>query len=309
MSTETFDPETDKFFFQAFQETTESVQTTELVNIPEARFSKQDYIARILCNNRYLSQSEEFPKAVGQFLEASRETGEWNSAMIKTLRAIFSLDGKHEPRYVEEQIPNDRLQERLNRTMLDVAMNDMTQERYYTHGKSFYEELVNAAREVDYKFGLVVARIMGQKTDGEGDGDGFEQTAYDVHRYTGDTLEQELQKHDRDLLSLRDVEVHPGIEDIAQVMLDNYLILHNKGIREQIVDGEELCYTICAGFAPEVVVTPEYRQGIIEVVKGQAPAKIKFITAMMAIAHDNFLRVLEIGKNTTLEGYNATRET
>lgn len=287
-------PDGDRFFFEAFREE-KPAEETEAVALPNQRTTKAEYLARVLCNNMYLASSTKFQESAKRFLEISRKAGEWNTAMVKMLRAMFSLDGDHEPAYLKEDTADDELQVEVNKTLLDAAMHNIVNDRFYTSGGTFYEQLVNAARHVNHKFGLIASRFRIKEQ--------FAEKAYGKLDYYGETLEDALREHDQTRLRLPDVKIQDGIMDIAEALLSVYPVLHNRVIREQLVDAKELCYTICAAFAPEVITSKEYRDASVTIIRSEAPAKIKFVTAMMAIDHDNFLRIVDMIRHTDLGGY------
>jgi len=294
----------DRFFFDAFKDLASDLivlsSETELVTLPDLKFTAQEYIARVIGNNCYVTSSDKFAQSLGRFIRLSQAAEDYHAATVKVMRSILGLDSEHEPRHVKESVTQDELQDELNRTFLEAALNDLTNQRFYPSGKTFYEQLVSVARQIDHESGLIAKTLQ--------DPGHFNQVGYNLVPYMGDHLDDKLLSRDKLRLRLRDKKVPSGIRDIAETLVGLYPLLNNRGIREQILDDKDLSYTICASFAPEVLQSEEYRKASIAVVKSSVPAKLKFITSMMYISSDNLFRVADLLTNMKPEGYDGRRK-
>jgi hypothetical protein len=277
----------DRFFMEAFAPEELSSEEREIVAMPQSKMSDAEYISKVLCCDFY-AHSEKLRETAKRFMELHKQTGEWNTAMLKMVRAVLGLDDESESGYVptKEKMPptsDEELQKELNNYILEYCGRGLTREKMYGMGESIRERLVYIASELPNKLNKFhLAR----------------NSEHGVHAYESDELdpriERELAERDRRKLALPDVEIFDGAEDIAKKLLGLYPVLKNRAILEQITDKSDLCYTIGAAFAPEVIENLGLKQGIVQIVKSdKVPAKLKLITALMYIAQDNCLSVGE----------------
>jgi len=285
----------ERFDFAMFEDAP-AVEELEFPN----KLSKAEYLSKVLCV--HLSRSTQILEIMQKSTEAASATQNQEVAMVKLLRAMVGLDHEEE-HTVSEKITN--LQEEFNYAMLEGALGEHRGEHnFYRHVFGFRYDYIENILQKGNRFPLNVYKMGMDGSDEEPmivDSHKFVNLAHELH--DGASLDIYLQERDRNKLGLTDVEDFPAARDLAAKLLEQYSLLRKKGILNSIVDPRELCYTVCAGFAPELIKDKQLKQDMVEVVKGKAPARLKWLTSILYVYTDNVLQVGALAKAATEEGY------
>ena len=279
------------FLFEALAELEAAQQEakggTEIVAMPRPSMTVREYLSRVLCG-RYYSASEKLRETAQQYWTMDRSPEERNAAGVILLRAFLRNDGATPTKevYTRVSIPDDEFQGELNYTALESASAALTHEKFQRENHhTLREHLVDLGLRQVYQLNALKL---------EGDPQTPEDGSYDsiALGFQGERRSIEEMWGERDQARLR-TYTHtsfPAAEGIADMLLRTYPFFRARSIIDQVVDQTDISYTICCAFVPEMVNSEELQRGIIEVMKcPDVPPRMKFITGLAYVCHDNLL--------------------
>jgi len=275
----------------------------EPVVLPGNDIPAVEYIAGVL--SQWYPQSDNVQKATKRFMDIAAVEGERENALICLLEGFLHLDyKKRDIYYLREEITPEDAKKKADRLIFTAAIERISHEfeDYHQYG-DFYENLVDVALATVRS--LNVTRMIREKNKDEPcrQGYSFMQFAYDKNGYE-ESLDDVLGERDRTMLGMQDNDIKDETLAVAQRLVGWYPVLEEKELREQASSPRELSYIISSSLAIPFIDTPELRQDADTILHSKAPPRLKWMTILHMVGYDNCIRLGNIIRDTTLEGYN-----
>ncbi|MFC1731384.1 hypothetical protein ACFL6I_13775 [candidate division KSB1 bacterium] len=297
------------FFFKAFEEfAKQEPEPAENVLAPVTHTNKE-YLAKLMCYG--FDNMESMLKTAEQYVAVMKQEEDVNTALHKMIRSLFNVDDEDDnssgywERILEErERSNDALQTGINYCILERVVKSLFPDSNYSRSEGYQlgyrgvkAELIGIAMKLDEKLNSL---LMLREPEPYRSGQSFVRLAY---QRSEDDAKDIAAFRSRERLKLIDTQTFEGAEEMAHTLLTLYPLLEDRKILEQALNMRELAYTICAGFAPEVIQTEYLQRKAVDIVRGDAPPRLKLLTSLMCTTLDNTLQVCNMAANATEEGY------
>ncbi|MDD5193075.1 MAG: hypothetical protein PHF67_00660 [Candidatus Nanoarchaeia archaeon] len=253
----------------------------EVVTLPRSRVTIPEYVARVLVNRTRFRKIDEATKRFDKYLDYQSGTDEYSSGVVKLLRGLFDLDEEKE-RYGREEVPDrippEKLQGTLVCTFLDNVMSYLTNSSHsYHHFEVLYDRFVEASTAL-YQGEVRFARKSLQG----------ENLAALVSGYGHDldtALEEWVRRRSEEKLSILDCEVSGQLIQVGELLIQKFPLLRNRRLREEIVDHNDLCNTLCSAVVHDLLDEPFREQfRLSEIVRmPEIPSRLKILYSMKVL--------------------------